>query len=74
MKVGSKVRVIGIPDSLEDYPDLPTKSAFLKCVGREFIVACFNEVGMAEIKIESVTGSIGEKIWIEPKFLELLSK
>jgi hypothetical protein len=26
MKVGSKVRVIGIPDGLEDYPDFPTKS------------------------------------------------
>jgi hypothetical protein len=74
MKVGSKVRVIGIPDGLEDYPDFPTKSTFLKCVGREFIVAGFNEVGMAEIKIESVTGRVGEKIWIEPKFLELLSK
>ena len=74
MKVGSEVRMIGIPDGLEDYPDFPTKSTFLKCVGREFIVAGFNEVGMVEIKIESVTGSAGEKIWIEPKFLELLSK
>jgi len=74
MKVGSKVRLIGIPDGLEDYPDFPTKSTFLKCVGREFIVAGLNEVGMAEINIESVTGSSDEKIWIEPKFLELLSK
>jgi hypothetical protein len=74
MNVGSKVRLIGIPDGLEDYPDFPTKSTFLKCVGREFIVAGFNEVGMAEINIESVTGSVGEKIWIETKFLELLSK
>jgi len=28
---------------------------------------------MAEIEIQSVTGSIGETIWIEPKFLELVS-
>lgn len=74
MKAGSKVRLIGIPDGLENYPDPPTKSTFLKCVGHEFIVAGFNEVGMAEINIESVTGSLGEAIWIEPKFLELLSK
>ena len=74
MKVGSKVRLIGIPDGLDDYPDFPSKSTFLKCVGREFVAAGFNEIGWAEINIESVTGSAGEKIWIEPKFLELLSQ
>ena len=73
MKVGSKVRVIGIPDGLEDYPDFPTKSTFIKCIGREFVIAGFNEVGMAEIGIESVTGSVGETIWIEPQFLQLIT-
>ncbi len=73
MKIGSKVRVIGIPDGLEDYPDFPTRSTFIKCIGRELVIAGFNEVGMAEIDIEPVTGSIGETIWIEPQFLELLS-
>jgi hypothetical protein len=74
MKVGSTVRLIGIPDGLEDYPDFPSKSTFLKCLGREFVVAGFDEIGWAEINIESVTGSSGEKIWIEPKFVELLSE
>lgn len=74
LKVGSKVRLIGIPDGLEDYPDFPTQSTFKKCVGREFLVAGFNEIGMAELNIESVTGSLGETIWVEPKFLELSSK
>jgi hypothetical protein len=74
MKVGSRVCLIGIPDGLEDYLDFPTKSTFLKCVGREFVIAGFNEVSMAEIGIESVTGSVGEKIRIEPQFLELVSK
>jgi hypothetical protein len=73
MKVGSKVRVIGIPEGLEDYPDFPTKSTFTKCIGREFVIAEFNEVGMAELDISSVNGSIGETIWIEPQFLELIS-
>ena len=53
MKIGSKVRVIGIPDGLEDYPDFPTKSTFIKCVGREFVIAGFNERGMAELDISS---------------------
>lgn len=43
-------------------------------LGREFGIAGFNEIGMAEIGIESVTGSVGETIWIEPQFLELVSK
>ena len=74
MKIGEKVRLVGIPDGLEDYPDFPTKSTFEKCIGREFVIAGFNEIGMAEIGIESVTGSVGETIWVEPHFLELISK
>ena len=74
MKIGSTVRVIGIPNGLEDYSDFPTKSTFEKCVGREFVIAGFNELGMAELDIESVNGSVGETIWIEAQFLELISK
>ena len=73
MKIGSKVRLIGIPDGLEDYPDLLTKTTFEKCIGHEFVIAGFNEVGMAELGIKSVTGNEGEKIWVESRFLELVS-
>lgn len=74
MNIGSKVRVIGVPDGLEDYPDFPTKSTFEKCVGHEFVIAGFNDNGMAELGIQSITGSAYEKIWIEPRFLELISE
>jgi hypothetical protein len=74
MKIGDKARLVGIPDGLEDSPDFPTRSTFEKCVGREFVIEGFNEIGMAEIGIESVTGSLGETIWVEPNFLELISK
>lgn len=74
MKVGSEVRVIGVPDGLEDYPDFPSKSTFTKCVGREFVITGFNDIGMAELDISSVNESVGETIWIEPKFLELVSE
>jgi hypothetical protein len=73
MKVGSKVCLIGTPPGLDDYPDSPTKSTFEKCVGHEFVIAGFNELGMAELDIESVTGSVGETIWIETRFLEMIS-
>ncbi len=74
MKVGSKVRLVGVPDGLEDYPNFPTKSTFERCVGHDFVIEGFNDVGMAELDIESVTGSVGETIWVEPRFLELISK
>jgi hypothetical protein len=74
MKIGSKVRLIGVPDGLEDYPDLPTKSTFERCVGHEFVIAGFNDVGMAELGIKAVTGKVGETIWVETKFLRLVSK
>ena len=74
MKVGSKVRLVGVPDGLEDYPDFPTKSTFERCVGHNFVIEGFNDVGMAELDIQSVTGSVGETIWVEPRFLELISK
>ncbi len=74
MEIGSKVRVMGIPDGLKDDPDFPTRSTFAKCVGHEFVVAGLNDVGMAELDISAVNGSMGETVWIEPEFLKLISK
>jgi hypothetical protein len=74
MKVGSKVRLIGVPDGLKDYPDFATKSTFEKCVGREFIVTALTDKGRAELPIGSVTGNHAEKIYVAPEFLELISK
>ena len=69
------VRLIGIPDSLPDGDaTLPTKARFQQCLGRAFVIASFNEIGWAELEIKSVTGSEGETIWVEPEFLELVSK
>ena len=72
MNIGSKVRLIGVPAGLDESPDFPTKSTFERCVGHEFVISGFNEIGMAELVIECVTGSIGKTIWVEPQFLELL--
>jgi len=74
VKAGDKVRLVDIPDGLKDYPDLSTKTIFQRCIGHEFVVVGFNEVGMAELEIQSVTGSIGETIWVAPKFLELIPR
>ncbi len=74
LRTGSKVRLIGIPGGLEDSADFPTKSTFDKCLGHDFLIVGFNDLGTAEPVIESVTGNLGETVWVEPEFLELTSK
>jgi hypothetical protein len=75
VKIGDTVRLIGVP---ADVPvgdsALPTKKRFEQCLGHVFVITAFNEIGWAEIEITSVTGSVGETIWVEPEFLELVSK
>ncbi len=36
MKIGSKVRLTGIPKGLPEIPILPAKSVFERCVGHLF--------------------------------------
>jgi hypothetical protein len=75
MKIGDKVRLVALPPDLPvGDAGLPTKGVFNKCLGHDFAVAGFNEIGLAELLVESVTGSIGETIWVEPEFLELIPK
>jgi hypothetical protein len=75
MNVGDRVRLISLPPGLPlGDAKLPTKATIERCVGREFVISEFNELGMAELDIESVTGRAGETIWIEPNFLKLISK
>jgi len=74
MRVGDKVRLIDVPPGLEDFPDLPTKSTFRRCLGSEFTVTGINEIGWAELPIESITGKKGEKIYVSPRFLHVISK
>ena len=73
IKIGDNVRLIGIPADLPEI-DAETQTIFGKCLGREFTVHGFNEIGWAEIPVESVTSSAGEKIWVKPDCLELVSK
>jgi hypothetical protein len=71
--VGSKVRLVGLPEGLRDDTDLPTLTVSRKCQGQVFTVSGFNQYGMAELCVESVTGRVGETIWVEPNFLVLVS-
>ena len=73
MNVGSRVRLVGVPEGLSNDPDLPTRATFERCLGQEFAIAGFNDIGMAELNVECATGIWGETIWVEPEFLELVN-
>ncbi len=71
-KIGDTVRLLGIPPDLPAGDEsLPTAAGFKRCVGRQFVIAGFNEIGWAEIDVEEVTGNRGENIWVETEFLQL---
>lgn len=74
IQVGSTVRVIGVPDGPEDFPDMPTKSTFERCVGNEFVIDGFDGAGRASLDICAITGNPSEKICIGTHFLELVSE
>ena len=71
MKVGDRVRLIGVPPDIED---LPTKLTFQKCLGKDFTVAAINATGHAELQIESITGTSDDKIYVPPRFLQVISR
>jgi hypothetical protein len=73
IKIGNRVRLITVPPDLEDFPELPTKSIFQKCLGNEFTVTAITEKGWAELPIGSITGNQGEKIYVAPLFLEIIA-
>ena len=69
MRVGDRVRLIGVPPDVED---LATKSTFQKCLGHEFTVTVINKIGFAELQIESITGTSDDKIYVPPRFLKII--
>jgi len=69
MKVGDKVRLVAIPDDIVDDAE---KSIYERCLGHEFSVAAFNDLGYAELQIEAITGTSGDKIHVSHRFLKAL--
>ena len=76
MKIGGKVRVIGIPPDLPD-DEQQTKKIFELCLGRVFPIESLEHVeGLPHELIQLLVGEVvGEpdfmhSIWIEPEFVE----
>ena len=75
MKIGDKVRVVGLPSSLPD-DDMGTKALFQDCVNRIFpvvgIVATIKG-RLIELEVGEVRGQPAymHSIWIEEECVEL---
>jgi hypothetical protein len=71
MKEGDWIRVVKVPDCVQDSEDFKTRSTLERCIGREFPIMGFRE-GFIQIDVGEVVGkpSYMESIWIEPDCVE----
>jgi hypothetical protein len=77
MKIGARVRIIGVPDQLPpdgDADGLNKTSLFRRCVGQVFPIVAFNAAGHVELEVGELLGESPymSSIWIEPRFLALV--
>jgi len=74
MREGDLIRVIRVPDRVEDTAEFKTRSTLGRCLGRVFPIMGFNEYGMIQIDVGEVVGrhSYMESIWIEPECVEFV--
>ena len=78
MKVGDKVKLIGIPPDAHDDEKLQTRTLFEKCLGGTFTVAGLETVEglsyrLVQLDVGHVLGEAAylETIWVEPEYLHL---
>jgi hypothetical protein len=73
LKIGDKVRVIGVPPELPEGGEIKTRLLFEAGVGMIFPVAGFNG-HLLELEVGEVRGQLPciDSIWIEPEFVELI--
>jgi len=73
LKQGDLVRILRVPDIVQESEGFKTRSTLERCVGRVFPIIAFNEYGMIQIDVGEVVGkpSYMESIWIEPECVEL---
>jgi len=76
MKEGDLVRIIRVPDGIQDSDEFKTLSMLRRCVGRVFPIVGFNEYGMFQIDVGELSGkpSYMESVWIEPECVERVDK
>src|SRR5689334_5192944 len=73
LKIGDRVRVVGLPAGLID-GELKTRTIFRLCLGKVFPVRGFQK-RWVELWVGKVVGKRPrtEQIWIEPEYVETVS-
>jgi hypothetical protein len=78
VRIGDKVRLIGIPPDAHDGKELQTRTLFEKCLGEIFTVAGLETVEglpyqLVKLDVGGVLGKAPclETIWVEPEYLQL---
>jgi hypothetical protein len=81
VRIGDKVRLIGVPPDIHDDEELQTRRVFEKCLGQIFAVAGLEAVdGIPDHLVRLDVGHIFgqaphlQTIWVEPEYLELVAR
>ena len=80
VRIGDKVRLIGVPPNIHDGERLQTRPLFEKCLGQTFTVAGLETVEglpyqLVRLDVGHILGQAPylETIWVEPEYLELVA-
>ena len=78
VKVGDRVRLIGIPPDVKDDGRLQSRALFEKCLGKIFEVAGLENVDglpfqVVRLDVGNIVGKelYMETIWVEPEYLQV---
>jgi len=78
LKIGDKVRLVGIPPGLQDDPELRTRTLFEKCLGKTFAIIALEDVDglqapLIRLDVGHIVGEApyGQTIWVEPRYLQI---
>jgi hypothetical protein len=78
VKVGDKVKLVGIPPDIRDRERMQTHTPFEKCLGRVFKVTELERVEglqypLARLEVGHAVGKKhSEVIWVELEFLKII--
>lgn len=78
MKIGDRVKLIGIPPDTHDDEELQTRTLFEKCLGKTFTVAGLETVEglpyqLVQLDVGNILGQAPylQTIWVEPEYLQV---
>ena len=78
MRIGDRVRLIGIPPDTHDDEEVQTRALFEKCLGKTFTVSGLETVEglpyqLVQLDVGDMVGQAPDlqKVWVEPEYLQV---